>query len=136
MWRPFHQFMNYEPPYGGGAVHKNRSFRGAAKGREPGTHEHRPLEYGFRVRRFASPRNDDFVQSPAAGSVANDPKNAIIVRYMFPDDDDGRPEDACPPARKAGDDPRKCTGVNRSANPALFLARRIRRSGLAIRPSG
>jgi len=26
------------------------SFRGAAKGREPGIHNHKPAEYGFRVR--------------------------------------------------------------------------------------
>src|SRR5260370_26076550 len=37
------------------------SFRGAAAGCEPGTHEHRSLEYGFRACRFAASRNDDEV---------------------------------------------------------------------------
>src|SRR5207253_1954189 len=32
-----------------------------AEGREPGIHEHPPLEYGFRVRRRAPPRNDEFL---------------------------------------------------------------------------
>src|SRR5579863_7944474 len=35
-----------------------QSFRGLSKAKEPGTHEHRPLEYGFRVRRGAAHRND------------------------------------------------------------------------------
>jgi hypothetical protein len=35
-----------------------RSFRGPSAARQPGTHEHRPLEYGFRARRCAAPRND------------------------------------------------------------------------------
>ena len=35
------------------------SCRGAAAGCERGTNEHQPLEYGFRVRRNAAPRNDN-----------------------------------------------------------------------------
>jgi hypothetical protein len=34
---------------------------GAPRRGEPGTHEHRPLEYGFRVCRFAASRNDSKV---------------------------------------------------------------------------
>ena len=35
------------------------SFRGAAKGREPGIHNPSAAEYGFRARRFAASRNDE-----------------------------------------------------------------------------
>ena len=34
---------------------------GAARRAEPAIHEHRPVEYGFRVRRGAPPRNDDLL---------------------------------------------------------------------------
>src|SRR5437016_4796944 len=51
------------------ALHNNRHSWGRAErgSPEPTQHEHRPLEYGFRARRYAAPRNDDmlclFVQS-------------------------------------------------------------------------
>ena len=48
-------------PLCGGFAQKVPSFRDAAEGREPGIHEHPPLEYGFRVRRRAPPRNDEFL---------------------------------------------------------------------------
>ena len=41
-----------------GFAQKLLSFRGATEGREPGIHEPKALEYGFRVRRCAAPRND------------------------------------------------------------------------------
>jgi hypothetical protein len=49
-----------------------RSIRGPSAARQPGTHEHRPLEYGFRACRCAAPRNDDglcrfLVESAASG---------------------------------------------------------------------
>src|SRR6476646_544296 len=44
-----------------GFAQKVPSFRGVAEGRESGIHEHQPLEYGFRVRRCAPPRNDEFL---------------------------------------------------------------------------
>ena len=37
---------------------KAHRHSGASRSGEPGTHEHRPLEYGFRVRRSAASRND------------------------------------------------------------------------------
>jgi hypothetical protein len=52
----------------GGFAHKLPSFRGAAEGREPGIHKLRPLEYGFRVHRYAAPRNDEFLcKAPIEG---------------------------------------------------------------------
>src|SRR5258706_259041 len=39
---------------------------GAPHSGEPGTHKHRPLEYGFRACRFAASRNDQFGWLPAA----------------------------------------------------------------------
>ncbi len=55
-----------------GSVAPKLSFRGAAQGREPGTHEHRSLEYGFRARRpnglGAAPGNDkDFLCEASIG---------------------------------------------------------------------
>jgi hypothetical protein len=35
------------------------SFRGPSEARQSGTPEHRPLEHGFRARRYAASRNDD-----------------------------------------------------------------------------
>jgi hypothetical protein len=40
-----------------GSQNYKSSFRGARQ-REPGIHNH-DREYGFRVRRFAPPRNDE-----------------------------------------------------------------------------
>src|SRR5881227_3507374 len=40
------------------------SFRGPSAAWEPGTHEHGPLEYGFRARRCAAPRNDSVGRRP------------------------------------------------------------------------
>ena len=42
------------------ALHKKTVIRGRPQGGEPGIQEHGPLEYGFRVRRVAAPRNDKY----------------------------------------------------------------------------
>jgi uncharacterized OB-fold protein len=43
---------------------KTPSFRGAGFACEPGTHEHGPMEYGFRARRCAAPQNDECGANP------------------------------------------------------------------------
>ncbi len=48
---------------------KNACHSGAARRAEPGTHEHRPLENGFRARSLASPRNDKSVYAKPPGSL-------------------------------------------------------------------
>src|SRR5213078_663426 len=42
----------------GEGLHTKSRHSGAPRSGEPGTHKHRPLEYGFRARRCAAPRND------------------------------------------------------------------------------
>src|ERR1051326_5092631 len=41
-----------------GALYKTGVIPGAERATQPGTHEHKPLEYGFRVLGCAKPRND------------------------------------------------------------------------------
>jgi hypothetical protein len=49
----------------GDPAQKASSFRGAAEGREPGIQEHGNREDGFRVLRFAPPRNDGLLSKTA-----------------------------------------------------------------------
>src|SRR5207248_5468011 len=51
------------------------SFRDDPKGDGSGIHEHMSLEYGFRARRCATPRNDETLRktAPEPGGVLLDP---------------------------------------------------------------
>src|ERR1051326_7171606 len=64
---------------GGGFANK-LSFRGAAEGCEPGTHEHRALEYGFGVHRSAAPRNDNIFLCKAPGGGEDEVEEAAAPR--------------------------------------------------------
>ncbi len=70
-------------------IRQRKCHSGAARRVEPGIHTHRPLEYGFRVRRCAAPRNDSRVggagrpnKPPTAGDTPR-PRHHIAAMTVF-----------------------------------------------------